>query len=182
MCGVGAVGAAEKQRTTNQRAEELPQAVERLRQIQASLGSGGFTQHGGIGVGGGFQAAQAAGDHKQREEEKLEALRCSGGHKQQGAGGIEAQAQQDAGLVAVPVHQQAGGQGDQEISAEVGALQQARLRLADVQGFLEVLVEYIEQAIGQAPEKEQAGDQDQCPAIGRNRPGKGRRCDVRVLE
>ena len=153
-----------------------------MRQVQASFCSGGLTQHSGIGVGGGFQAAQAAGNHKQREQEKLKTLRRSGGHKQQGASGVEAQAQQDAGLVAVPVHQQTGGQGYQKIRAKVGALQQARLRLADVQGFLEVLVEYIEQAIGQAPEKEQAGDQDQCPAIGRNRPGKGRRCDVRVLE
>jgi len=80
--------------------------------------------------------------------------------EQDGAQRVEAQAHQDGELVAAPLEHLGGDGREEEVAAsEVHDLEPCRLELGDVQHGLEVLVQHVEEAIGESPEEEQRDDQ-----------------------
>ncbi len=95
----------------------------------------------------------------------MEAGRARRRNKEQSPERIEAEARQDARLVAFPFHEQPGGDGDDEIGSEIGRLNEPGLRLGDAERFLKMLVQDIDEAVGQAPHEKKRGDEDEGLAI-----------------
>ncbi len=136
--------------------EEDPQRVERLREVEAARGVARLAEHAHIGVGGGFEKAQSGGQHEHGDDEKREALGLRRWHEQERARRRDRQSRNQPELIAARAHHAAGGKAHQQIGAEIGDLKPGGLRLADMQGLLEMLVEHVQKAIGQPPDEEAA--------------------------
>ena len=82
-------GVGKEQRAADHRPDKLSEAVKGLRQIKAPLRPAGVAEHRGIGIRGGFKAAQPGGQHEQREEKDREVIDHCRRHEQQRAKGVE---------------------------------------------------------------------------------------------
>ena len=148
---------AEEDRAADQGAEEDAQGIERLGQVQPLRGLGRIAQDVDVGVGAGLQDAQAGGENEHRADEGQEGARARRRDEQQGADGGDRQTRHDAELVAARVQQHARRDRQQQIGPEIGDLQPGAVGLADAQRLLEMLVQHVQQTIGQTPDQE-AGD------------------------
>ena len=149
----------EEEVTTGHRADNPTQTVEGLREIDALFAVFGLAEYGDIGVGGGFEEGESAPDDEEAAEEEGEGHDLRAGNEEQRADAVEDKAEQHAGTVAVAANEGAGGQRHEEISAVDHDLDVGRFGFGEVQRVLEVLVQHIENAVGETPQKEEGGDQ-----------------------
>ena len=141
------------------RSEDPAQTVEGLREIDALFAVFGVAEHGDIGVGRGLEEGESATDDEEAAEEEGEGHNLRAGNEEQRPNAVEDKAEQHAGTVAVAANEGAGRQRHEEISAVDHGLDVGRLGFAEVQRVLEVLVQHIENAVGESPQKEECGDQ-----------------------
>ena len=120
-------------------------------------------QHIDIGVGGGFQTAEPRGQHEHGSDKEGEAGGAGRRDEQQGPSGGQDEPEHDAELVAPLLQQPAGWHAAQEIGPEIGHLQPGRLGLSNMQGFLKMLVQHIQEAIGQPPDHKTADRKGERP-------------------
>ena len=149
----------EEEVAAGHRADNPTQTVEGLREIDALFAVFGLAEYGNIGVGGGFKEGESAPDDEEAAEEEGEGHDLRAGNEEQRADAVEDKAEQYAGTVAVAANEGAGGQRHEEISAVDHGLDVGRLGFGEVQRVLEVLVQHIENAVGETPQKEEGGDQ-----------------------
>lgn len=149
----------EKEVAAGQRADNPSQTVEGLREIDALFAVFGLAEHGDIGVGGGFKEGESAPDDEEAAEEEGEGHDLRAGNEEQRPDAVENKTEQHAGTVAVAANEGAGGQRHEEISAIDHGLDVGRFGFGEVQRVLEVLVQHIENAVGETPQKEEGGDQ-----------------------
>ena len=140
--------------------EDPAQTVEGLREIDALFAVFGVAEHRDIGVGRGFEEGESATDDEEAAEEEGEGHDLRAGNEEQRADAVENEAEQHTGTVAVAANEGAGRQRHEEITAVDHDLDESRFGFSEVQRVLEVLVQYIENAVGEAPQKEKGGDEE----------------------
>ena len=141
----------EEEVTTGHRADNPAQTVEGLREIDALFAVFGLAEHGDIGVGGGFEEGESAPDDEEAAEEEGEGHDLRAGNEEQRADAVEDKAEQHTGAVAEAANEGAGRQRHEEITAVDHDLDESRFGFAQVQCFLEIFVQHIEYAVGEAP-------------------------------
>src|SRR5262249_13384560 len=138
---------------------ELPESVERLRQVETSLGRLRIAQQRDVRIRGRLEKPETARDDEHRSQEEWKARHQRRWNNEQRPRGEEPEPAQNRELVATPADDSGGRHGHQEIGAEVRRLQPRRPRSRDVERLLKVLVEHVEKAVRQTPEKKEAGDE-----------------------
>ena len=81
-----------------------------------------------------------------------------GGNKRECPEGEQAQAQQDAPLVAVSFHEGSRRQGHQEVGDVGHKLDQSALGLRHGEDALEMFIQHVEHSVGKSPQEKEAGD------------------------
>ena len=153
---------AEEEEAAHGGREDVGAGVERLRHRQAPRRAVLRAEHGDVRIGGRFNARQAGGENEQRQRERPECLEHQAGrNEQKRPGGQHHQPHQDAPLVADATNQQRRRQGHEQIRDEDGRLDEARLRLADVEDVLEMLVQHIQHGMAKPPDEKQGGDHEE---------------------
>ena len=153
--GHGDVGrlafSGEEEVAAGRRAEDPAQTVEGLREIDALFAVFGGAEHGNIGVGRGFEEGESATNDEETAEEEGEVHDLRAGNEEQRADAEEDEAEQHTGTVAVATNEGAGGQRHEEVTAVDHNLDESRFGFAQVQCVLEIFVQHIEYAVGEAP-------------------------------
>lgn len=109
-------------------------------------------------VSSGLQRREPHPDNEHGAAEAAEALLDTRGPEEQAADGKHGEADHEGDAEAVAAQDPAGdGQGAQEVGAKVGGGQAGGHGGGDVEEVLEVGVEGVEEAVGEAPEEEQDG-------------------------
>ncbi len=165
----------------DQHAGNRAQRVERLRKVQAPRRAIGRTEDGHQRVGRGFQECQAAGDHEQRQQEQPVGVHLRSRIEQEGAAGVQQQAQHHRGLVAVAAHEHRRRHGKHEIAHVERALHQPGLQIGQLERLLELLDQDVVEVVGHAPQKEQADNQQQGNHGGARQVAARRRGNVTVM-
>ncbi len=158
---LGDAAAAVEEEPANDGAQYPADAIAGLGEV--NTGGGGFpgAQNGGAGVGHGFKEGQSHGEKADPEEKGPEGVDEGGGNKPKAAEGDDAEANEDAALVAEPARNPAGGERNEEVAEVMGKLDPGRLGASEVKLVLEVLVHDIDHAIAEAPEEEEGTDEDE---------------------
>jgi len=112
-------------------------------------------QHGGVGVGNGFQKGQPGRHHAHAEEESPERGDLRRGNKPEASHGHQQQPGDDAAFIAQAGCQPASGDGHEKIAHPVGKLHPGRLGQAQMQFLLKMFVHYIYHPIAEAPQEEE---------------------------
>ena len=153
--GHGDVGrlvlSGEEEVAAGHRADNPAQTVEGLREIDALFAVFGGAEHGDIGVGRGFEEGESATNDEETAEEEGEVHDLRAGNEEQRADAEEDEAEQHTGTVAVATNEGAGGQRHEEVTAVDHNLDESRFGFAQVQCVLEIFVQHIEYAVGEAP-------------------------------
>ena len=153
--GVRPGAAAEHELSADDRTEDPAPAVDRLGDIDARRAAFRRPEHRGVGVGDGFQAGHARGDHKQAQQKRPVGANADGRNEPKRAGGNQRQAHQNPALVTEFARNHAGGNRHEKIRQIIGELHQPRLLLVNVQRFLKMLVKDVNHPIAEAPQQEQ---------------------------
>ena len=153
--GHGDVGrlplSGEEEVTTGHRADNPTQTVEGLREIDALFAVFGVAEYGNIGVGRGFEEGESTTNDEETAEEEGEVHDLRAGNEEQRADAVEDEAEQHTGAVAEAANEGAGRQRHEEITAVDHDLDESRFGFAQAQCFLEIFVQHIEYAVGEAP-------------------------------
>ena len=163
----GGVGAAdgveadvvEDEVLAHQDAEDGADGIEALRDIEAARGGARVAHAHNVGVGRRLQDAAAAGHHVDGDEVEAVARDAGGGKEEHRAGGVEEQAEDDARLEAPATDEEGRGQGEAEVAAVEGKLDERGLRVAHGHDALEGGKQRVGHVVGKAPEEEHARDQ-----------------------
>ena len=153
---------AEKEIAAKEWREDVGAGVECLRHRQASSRALLRAEHGDIGIRGGLNAREATGENEERQAERPKRLEHqSRRNEQKGAKGQHRQPHQDAPLIADPTNQQCRRHSHEKIRAKDRSLDEARLRLADVEDVLEMLVQDIQHGMAKPPDEKQGRDHEE---------------------
>ena len=163
----GGVGAAdgveadvvEDEVLAHQDAEDGADGIEALRDVEAARGGARVAHAHDVGVGRRLQDAAAAGHHVDGDEVEAVAGDTGGGQEEHRAGGVEEQAEDDAGLEAPATDEEGRGQGEAEVAAVERELDEGGLRVAHGHDALEGGKQRVGHVVGKAPEEEHARDQ-----------------------
>ena len=148
-------------------------SLEGLGELEAEFGEPGRAAGGDEGVCGGFESGEAGADDEEGAAEAGEGAVHGRGPEHEGADAVDGEARHEGVAVAPFADDVAGvGWGTDQVGAEVGALEAAGFGGGDIEGVLEFGVEDVEEAVGETPEEEEDGDEDD----GKDRlaDGKGR--------
>ena len=145
------------QHDAHQRADR----VEGLADVEAQRGAIAVANHRAIGIGGGFQKAQADGDSENGREEHGIGGHMRGGIEQHAAADIERQPHQDRQLIARSADHQRGRNGNEKVAAVKGALHQRAGEVAERKNAFELGDQDVVQARGAAPQREEAREQNE---------------------
>ena len=133
-----------------------------LRQLDAREDKGD-NQHDdtndGIRISRRLQTSQSATYHEEASQEELKRHQALARNEEQGSDAIEHQARDDSHLVAPLADDGSSRQRHDEITTIHHRLHQCRTPLGDNQGVLEMLVQDVEDAMGESPKEEQGGYQ-----------------------
>src|SRR5215472_7026431 len=154
-------GSRKDQRPDDIQRDDVADAVERLREIQAALTAFRWAENRRVGISGDFEKALAAGKHERRKQEKPVNAQRPGGNKEEGSRSAKKQAAENSSAVADALHQAPSDQRSKKVAAEEGHLNERGLEIAKTEGGLEVRDEDIVQIDAEGPKKKQAGDQDE---------------------
>ncbi len=95
-----------------------------------------------------------------------------GGVEEKRAESVQAEPDEQRRLVAETPHAEARGNGEQEVAAVKGALNEAGPEVRELKGILELLDENVVEVIGDAPKEKEAGDERK--GVSARRAGRGR--------
>ena len=154
------VGAVEEELSDEESGGELTQSVERLAEIESAGGSLGRSQLSNIRVGGRLEEHKSAADDEERSQIGIERAGLSAGNEKQGANAEQQQTKDYAQAIAASVDEPACRDGHDEITQIGSDLNERRLRDADVESVLEVLVQYVQDGAREAPKKEERRDKN----------------------
>jgi hypothetical protein len=86
------------------------------------------------------------------------------GPEEDGAERVEGETHDDGELVSAALQDFTGDGGEGKVTdTKVGDLETGGLELGDAEDILEVLVEHDEETVGETPQEEERGDEDECP-------------------
>ena len=97
------------------------------------------------------EEGESATNDEETAEEEGEVHDLRAGNEEQRADAEEDEAEQHTGTVAVATNEGAGGQRHEEVTAVDHNLDESRFGFAQVQCVLEIFVQHIEYAVGEAP-------------------------------
>src|SRR5439155_3552072 len=97
--------------------------------------------------------------HKQRKQEESIYSGTRGGNNQERSGGADEQPEENASFVPDLFHEPAGGKSSQKVASKKGNLDKGRLKVREVECFLEMRNENVVQVDTDGPQKKQASDQ-----------------------
>lgn len=165
------VASGEEELGGDEGSDETGDTVPRLTELESGRGRGWVTDDDGVRVGGSLEGGETTGDDQSTGEEPtvrgepvVEAGEVSSRPEEDRAEGVEAQSHDDGELVSLSLEDLCGDWREEEVStAKVHDLETGGLQPADLQDILEVLVEHIEQTVGETPEEEEGDDQGQRP-------------------
>src|SRR5260370_1941357 len=112
-------------------------------------------------MGCGLQERKAAGDHKQSEEKETVTAGERGGPEEESAGSKKSQAGHESRLVSRAAHYKCSGHGQQKISQVKSGLHQTGLEPRYRERLHEMTDQDVIKIVGNAPKKEQDGDQNE---------------------
>ena len=146
--------------------------VEGLRQVQTARGTLCGPDDGHQRVGGGLEERKPTRDDEQRAQEEPIGAQRRGRVEEEGAGGIQEEADEESRLVAEAPHTEARRNREQEIAGVEGALHEAGAEVRQLEDFLELLDEDVVEVVGDAPQKEEADDEHKGVGCPRRRGGR----------
>ena len=141
--------------------------VERLHQVQPRRRGLGRPDDRDIRVGCDLQQRDPAGDHEQRHQCHAVGGQPGGGHHHQCAHRHQAKPDHHRTLIPDPLDQLGRRDGGEEIGDEPDALDQRRLRVAEVEHAAQVRQQRVVDDRDEAPHEEQAGQQRQRGSVAR---------------
>lgn len=151
QAGIRIVDGIEEDVGAQDRRDDGPDPVERLRDIDPDLAVLGRTADGQIRVCRRLERAQAVARDEDGDAEAAKGAVHERGPGNQRADAVQAEAPDEARLVAVVPQDPVGvAERGQRVRAKVGGLEARAARAGDVQDFLEVLVEGVDEAVGEA--------------------------------
>ena len=112
-------------------------------------------------IGGGFEEGEAAGDDEEGEEEETVTAGDGGGPEEEGTRGVEQKSDDETGFVAGALHHECGGDGEEEVAHIESGLHEAGLKAGDGERLHEMADEDVVEIVGNAPEEEEGGDEDE---------------------
>lgn len=165
---VARVTSSEEGLGSDQRADERSDAVPRLAELEARRSCCRIPDDDGVRVGCRFQRRETTGNNGSAGAETTKASgsiagrgEVSGRPEEHGADRVECQAHEDGDLVALSLQDFCcDGREGQVTETKVHNLESSTLQLGDAEHRLEVLVKHIEQSVGEAPEEEERGDEE----------------------
>lgn len=141
-------------------AAQGPHGVEGLGQIEPAGGCFPAAERKDVGVGRRLQESQAEGEDVETDAEEGEALPRCRRDEEEGAHGVEPKSQQDGALIGVAANEEGCRNGHSEIAAVEGELDERGLGGGDFHYGLEGRHHGIGDIVGEAPEREEARDED----------------------
>jgi hypothetical protein len=166
------VAAAKKVLRSDEGSRERGDAVERLGELQSEVGDVVRGHGGDVGVCGDLECSETASDDggagDKAAENALLVGRANGelcdGPEEDGPERVEAETHDDGELVSAALQHFTGDGGVGKVTdTEVGDLETGGLELGDTEDILEVLVQDVEETVGETPQEEEGGDEDECP-------------------
>lgn len=160
---------------SDQRTGERGDTVERLRELKTEVGDAGRGHDRDIRVCRDFERSKTASSDRCADDEAAkDGVGVGGadrelGHRPEknGAERVKTETHDDGKLVAAALQDfSSNGREGKVTDTKVGSLQAGRLDLGDAENVLEVLVEHIEETVGETPEEEEGGDQAEWPNYG----------------
>jgi len=150
--------AAEEELAGDEGADEAGDAVPALAELEARAGGGRVPDDDGIAVGRRLQRGEAAGDDKGAGAKaakggaaRFRGREVGGGPEEDGAEGVEREAEQDGQLVAAALEDLGRDGGEEEVATtKVHDLQTRGLETGDAKDGLEVLVKDCSSALVQS--------------------------------
>ena len=118
-----------------------------------------------VGIGARFEEGEPAGQNEIGDEERVVAARHFRRKEEKRAKGIQRKSQQNAGLVGVFPDEHCRGKRHGEISAVEGDLHQGSVGYAHSENFRKRLDHRVGDVVGESPECEARGDQNEGKGI-----------------
>ena len=135
--------------------------VKGLREIQSACRRLGWSHREDVRIRRGFEEGQAESQDVERDQKQIKARHVRRRNADHGTGGIEGQADNDAGPVGKPADKQGGGDGHCAVAAVEGHLHPAALRVVDDKDILERRHERVRDIVGESPQGEETRDQNE---------------------
>src|SRR5580698_9020747 len=114
--------------SANEHAAYGPDRIERLREIEAPLGTLWVAKLCNEGIGRCFEKCKPAGDNKKRHQEETIAIGNGRRPEEKGSHSEEDQSGDDTRLLSRSAHQHGRGHGKQKVAEIEGGLYQPRLK------------------------------------------------------
>lgn len=157
---------SEYQRCFENIAKVVLLTVPGLAELQTCRSTVRGTNDNGVRVGGGLECGESASNDEGTDTEPSKACRgmrlarkMSSRPEHDGTDGVEREAHQDCDLVTLPFQDLSShGRVEEVATPKVHDLKACRLELGYAQYSLEVLVEDIEETVGETPEEEEGDD------------------------
>jgi hypothetical protein len=166
------VGTGEEVFGRDEGAGERGDTVERLGELQSEVGDVDWGHGRDVRVCSDFERGETASDDGGADDETAkDALLVGGGDRElydgpeeNGAERVEAETHDDGELVSPALQHFTGDGGVGKVTdTEVGDLKTGGLELGDTEDILEVLVKDVEETVGETPQEEEGGDEDERP-------------------
>lgn len=167
VCKVGGVLACEEELASDQGANKRRDAVPGLAELESGGSRCRVTDNDSVRVGCCLEGSETACDDEGADAEAAEGgVGCvfggevGGGPEGNGADGVEGETHEDGDFIAFATHNFCRDGGEDEISAtEVHDLETGALEFGYAEDILEVFVQDVKKAIGEAPEEEKGDDE-----------------------
>ena len=140
---------------------ERAHRVERLRKVQPARGVLLAPEREDEWTRGGLQEGQTEGEDVEREAEVGELLVGRRGDEEEGAHSVEGKSKEDALLVGELPDEERRRDGHRGVTAVEGKLHKRGFRRAQLHHRLERCYHRVGDVVGEAPQREQRGDEDE---------------------
>ena len=141
-------------------AAQRPHGVEGLGQVQPAGRCLPAAERKDVGVGSGLQESEPEGKDIEADAEEGEALARCRRDEEEGAHGVEPESKEDSALIGVAADEEGCRNGHREIAAIEGELDERSLGGGDFHHGLESRHHGVGDVVGEAPEREEARDED----------------------
>ena len=155
------VGVLEENAGREEGCHDGADSLERLRELETELRQAWGTASSDERVGRGLEGGQSGADDEKRAAEAGEGAVDGRGPEHEGTDAVDAETSDEGPSVAELADDPArvGGGADQ-VGTEVSTLETTSFGRGNVEGRLKLGVQDVEETVGEAPEKEEDGDED----------------------
>lgn len=158
---------------SNERTGERSDTVERLRELKSEVGDVVWWHNGNVRVGGDFERSKTASDDSGTDNETTEDCvwftlggEFGDGPEEDSTERVETKTHDDGKLVTSSSHDFTSDRGEGKVTnTKVSSLKTGGLSFRDTEDRTEVGVEDVEETVGETPEEEERGNEDESPEI-----------------